>query len=136
MTKDEIIQQTKRLDLPRGSFIVFGSCPLAAVGLREANDIDMLVSPEQFTAFEKAGWKLVNKGVDDNPLAKGDFEVHQSWSFSSYNPTLEELLSRADYFDGIPFASLEDVRKWKAASGRPKDLADIQLIDDYLKKNA
>jgi hypothetical protein len=36
--------------------------------------------------------------------------------------------------DGIPFASLEEVRKWKIASGRPKDIADIKLIDEYLQK--
>lgn len=34
----------------------------------------------------------------------------------------------------IPIASIEDVKKWKMASGRPKDLQDLRRIAEY-KKN-
>ncbi|PIR87279.1 MAG: hypothetical protein COU11_01270 [Candidatus Harrisonbacteria bacterium CG10_big_fil_rev_8_21_14_0_10_49_15] len=136
MTKDEIIDKTKILNFPKDSYVVFGSCPLAAAGIREANDIDFLVSEELFAKLQKAGWEELDKGKKDKPLTKDMFEAHKSWEFSSYNPTLEHLLSTAQVIDGVPFASLEEVRKWKAASGRPKDLIDIDLIDKYWELNS
>jgi len=63
------------------------------------------------------------------------FEAHDTWSFDAYQPTLDELLSRAMIIDDIPFASLRDVILWKQAAGRPKDTRDIKLINEYLARN-
>lgn len=41
MTGQEIIAKVKKLKLPKNSYVVFGSGPLAAAGIREADDIDM-----------------------------------------------------------------------------------------------
>ena len=132
MTKEEIIAKVKGLNLPKSSYVVFGGAPLTIAGIRESNDIDMMVTKEVLAQLEKAGWKEFKKGRDDKPLTYDVFEAHDNWNFSSYNPTLEQLLASATVVDGIPFASLDEVRKWKMASGRPKDLADIELIDKYL----
>lgn len=134
MTGKDIISKVKALHLPKGSYVVFGSCPLAVMELREANDIDLLVSQEIYERLRNAGWRKVHKGPNDTPLTHDVFEAHNNWNFSSYNPTLKELLASAIDVDNVSFASISDVRKWKAASGRPKDSADIKLIDDYLKK--
>lgn len=134
MTKQEIITKVKALNLPKGGYIVFGSCPMALAGIRESSDIDMLVSPQLFSELKNQGWKVLQKGPKDNPLVKDDFEAHPNWNFSKYKPTLAHLLSSAQIVDGVPFASLGEVRKWKSASGRPKDLKDIELIDKYLAK--
>lgn len=137
MTKDEIITKVRELNLQKGSYIVFGSCPLAVAGIREANDIDLLVSDEVFAELKRAGWQELYKSPDDIPLAKDVFEAHNNWNFStsqSYNPTLKTLLESATVIDGVPFASLEEVLKWKKASKRPKDLADIELINKYLAR--
>lgn len=134
MTGDEIIAKVKTLGWTPGSYIVFGSCPMALVDLRESNDIDFLVTPELFEELREADWKELVKGPDDKPLVLDDFEVHPDWHFSPDNPSLEQLLETATIVDDIPFASLEEVRKWKAFSGRPKDLEDVKLIDQYLKK--
>jgi hypothetical protein len=69
MTSQEIVEKVKVLNLPIGSYIVFGSCPLAAVNLREAGDIDILVSDAVLGQLRKAGWKEINKGPSDKPLA-------------------------------------------------------------------
>jgi len=134
MTISEIIAKAKTLNLPEHSYIVFGSCPMAAAGLREANDIDMLVSDSAFRELSRRGWQELQKGPDDKPLVFDVFEAHPNWNFSSYKPTLEHLLATADVIDGVPFASLDEVRKWKVSSGRPKDLVDTELIDKYLAK--
>ena len=132
MKKEEIISKVKGLNLTENSYVVYGSCPLAVAGIREAQDVDMLVSKELFSELREKGWEELVKNSNDKPLTHDVFEAHDSWDFSSYNPTLEHLLSTATVVDGVPFAALEEVRKWKAASGRPKDLMDIALLDTYL----
>lgn len=107
---------------------------MAAVGIREAKDIDLLVAHDVIERLKKLGWQQIDKGEDDKPFVKGVFEAHSSWSCSPYQPTLEHLLKTADIIDGVPFASLEEVRKWKLSSDKPKHRADIKLIDDYLRK--
>lgn len=134
MTGQQIIARVKELGFPSSSYIVFGSCPMALAGIRESSDIDMLVSKELFAKLGEAGWQELEKTPEDKPLTHDVFEALDNWRFGAYNPTLEHLLSSATVVDGIPFASLGEVRKWKKASGRPKDLVDIELIDAYLEK--
>ena len=135
MTKEEIITKVKNLNLPKDSYIVFGSCPLTIHGIREARDIDLLVSKEILIKLKKIGWQKLNKGLNDKPFVYDVFEAHDNWDFSSYSPTLKHLLLGAEMVENIPFASLEEVRKWKLAWGRKQDLADVSLIDKYFLKS-
>lgn len=88
MNKKEIISKVQSLNLPRGSYVVFGSCPLAVLGIREANDIDLMVSKELFEDLKKRGWQDRHKDSNDVPLVLDVFEAHTNWDFSSYSPTL------------------------------------------------
>lgn len=133
MTKDDIIAKVKALHLPEGSYIVFGAGPMAVAGIRETNDIDLYVTPELYASLQDRGWQKITKGPHDTPVVHDVFEAHEDWDFSSYHPTLEHLLATATIVDGIPFASLDEVRSWKVSSHRPKDLADIALIDKFRK---
>ena len=138
----EIIEKVKSLGLPEDSYVVFGSCPLAVVGLREASDIDMYVTLDVWKKMKLGGWKELDKGECDVPLVSDVFEMHTNWGFGppggeaghGYNPSLADLQATAMIIEGVPFASLAEVRKWKASYNRPKDLADIALIDKYLQK--
>jgi 2-phosphoglycerate kinase len=136
MTAQEIIEKVKALNLPKDSYCVFGSCPMAVAGIREANDIDLLVSKEVLAELRQRGWKEVYKAADDVPVASDVFEAHDHWNFSSYSPTLEYLLSTATVVDSVPFASLEEVKKWKTASDKPKHQEDVRLIDEYLRTDS
>lgn len=49
---------------------------------------------------------------------------------------MSELLGRALVIDGVAFASIGDVRKWKESSGGAKHMSDVKLIDDYLAKQS
>lgn len=135
MTKEEITTKVKALNLPKDSYVVFGSGPLALAGIRGANDIDLLVSEDLFAKLKKAGWQELHKSSNDRPLVYDVFEAHNNWDFSLYSPTLKHLLTNAIVVDGVPFASLREVRKWKVASGRSKDFVDINLIDQYLESD-
>jgi hypothetical protein len=136
VNKDQIITAVKSLNLPAGSYIVFGSCPLAAAGIRESSDIDLVVSHEIFDALCAAGWQRHDDKGTVQSCTQGPFDVHTGWDFGTYNPTLADLLKTANLIDAVPFASLSEVREWKSVSARPKDLVDVALIDDYLKNNS
>jgi hypothetical protein len=135
MSLDEVITTVKKLKLPEGSYIVYGSGPLALHKIRDVNDVDMLVTKELKTELKASGWEEINKGPNDTPVVKGDIEAHDTWSFCDYNPTLDELLSRADTYEGVAFASLEDVLQWKSASpASDKNLKDIEIIQAKLSE--
>lgn len=131
MTSDEIVAKVQRLGLPEGKYIVYGSGPLAAAGIREAGDVDLYVTTDLLENLKSQGWKKITKGPGDEPYTYDVFEAHDNWDFSPYAPKLSALLKTATQVDGVPFASLEEVRKWKVASGGPKHLADVKLIDLY-----
>lgn len=132
MTKEQIISKIKTLDLPDDSYVVFGSCPMAVFGLREANDIDLYVSSQVLQHLRNSDWMELYKAANDTPLVYDVFEAHDNWNFSSYKPTLDHLRKTCILVDGVPFAALDEVRKWKQASGGDKHLADVALIDKYL----
>ncbi|CAN5380725.1 hypothetical protein BH09PAT4_BH09PAT4_07720 [soil metagenome] len=135
MTGNDIVRAVKALNPPEGEYIVFGSCPMAIAGIRESSDVDMMVSPALLAKFKRLGWQQVVKGDEARPYAWDVFEAHTEWNFGAYRPTLEQLLSTATIVEGIPFVSLAEVKKWKMASGRPKDVIDVALIDKYLKQD-
>jgi hypothetical protein len=128
LNKEDIIEKVKSLNLPHNSYVVFGSGPLAAAGIRKTQDIDLFVNPRIFEMLLHRGWEL----NDDETLTRDEFEVGDSWVFGTYRPRLEDLLATADVIKGVPFVNLHEVRKWKQQMSRPKDHHDIEMIDDYL----
>ena len=51
---EELLQQVRDLHLPLGSYVLFGSAPMGARGMREMKDVDMVVTPEVFEDFKKS----------------------------------------------------------------------------------
>lgn len=135
MTPAQIIAQVQNRNLPEGEYLVFGSAPMCMRGIRECEDIDLLVSPRTYEDLKSKGWKERNTKIG-RMLIREPFEVSADWKFGAYNPSLKELLPRANVFGGIPFASLEDVIAWKTAFGREKDKTDLRLINDHLRREA
>lgn len=130
----DIIRKVKSLNLPLGEYAVFGSGPLVIRGIREAHDIDVVVTPELYQKLKKEGWKEKVWEGGGKHLAKGVFEVTTKWGCGEYNPAIDQLIDEAEIMDEIPFVRLEEVLKWKQAFGREKDKRDIQLIEDFLSK--
>lgn len=124
-----VTKEINSLNLPKDSFVVVGSGILEALGIRQSDDIDMIVAQETYDRFEAEGWD--HDSWSDQTVLKHDvFDIGISW----YGSTIEELLTRATVIDGIPYLSLSDVYDWKKQLGRGKDLADLKLIDVYLAK--
>lgn len=132
---EDIISKIKKLNLPDGHYMVMGSAILQILGIRQAQDIDLLVSPELFVELkEKRGWHIHPKYPTSLDNAEKTAGAKQSLDFMRQNYTLKGALPTAYWCEGIPFENLEMLVDAKTQLGREKDLIDIKLIQDYLLK--
>ena len=133
MNKQELMRVVKGLDLDPASFIVVGSGVLAALELREAGDVDVIVSPETFQRFEaNPAWQ--RKTFDDGnySLVRGGCELMLDWGSPDKKPNLQDLKQDECTLNGIPFISPSRLLAWKERARRPKDLKDIEILRTYL----
>jgi len=132
----DIFEEVKSLNFPLGEYLVLGSGPLAARGIREYKDIDILVKEKLYDELIKHGWKTVEiNGVNGKfeVLKNGKFEVDKRVWCGNYKPDTDNLTKNAEIINGVPFMPLEELVKFKTALGREKDLKDIALIRKYLE---
>jgi len=135
-----IFEEVRNLDFPDGQYVVVGSGPMAAHGLKEIQDVDIVVTSELFEKCKQEGWEQVSwtypERLGQVYLKRGLVELYLDVSCGDFNPTLEELLQRTEYVEGIPFAALADILQFKKAYGRSKHLEDVLEIERYLKKRS
>ncbi len=128
----ELFEKVKELGLPSGSYAIFGSGPMAVRGLRECRDIDLVVTEELFEEYKSAsGWELKDAGGKEM-LAKDGIEMAADWGPGEWD--VEQLIEDADIIENLPFVRLAEVLRWKKLLKREKDLKDIEIIEDYFKK--
>lgn len=125
-----IKKEIEKLGLPHGSFMVVGSSVMAAYSLRQTRDIDMVVTEDVFAELDDGSWQH-DSSMGITTLRKGLFDIGASWDGAKF----EDVVGRAVVIDGIPYLSLADLRQWKLKIGRHKDIADVKLIDEYLRTN-
>ncbi len=131
----DYISRVKELNLPKGEFMVCGSAILDVLGIRKAQDVDVLVSPKLFEKLEREdGWQRHHKYTTTLEHPKGISGAKQTLDFMKENYSLEEALPLATYIEDIPFMSLDMLVNAKRQLGREKDLRDIILIEEYLKR--
>lgn len=132
----DFISRVKALNLPEEEFMVCGSAILDVLGIRKAQDVDLLVSSELFQKLESDdGWKRHSKYKTSLEHPEGISGAKQTLDFMKENYSLDEALPLATYIEGIPFMSLEMLINAKTQLGREKDLKDIKLIKKYLDNN-
>lgn len=134
MDNQELFQRVKDLNLPMGEYAIFGSGPMGARGIREMNDVDIIVTHKLWDEFvNRAGWE--SKEIDGlhrlkNPVL--NIEIWEDWWIGW---DVDEMIKQAEIFDGLPFVKLEMMIEWKTLVAREKDLKDLELIKNWLKKN-
>ncbi|MCL4372363.1 hypothetical protein M1373_03530 [Candidatus Marsarchaeota archaeon] len=133
MKFEEIAKRTKALGFHIGEYALFGSVPLAAHGIRESQDIDVLVTHEVYQRLKSQGWEVEVFPNGREMLKKGCFEVGENWDYGVYNPNPARLIKEADIIEGIPVVRLEEALAWKKVFGREKDKNDVKLINKFLK---
>ena len=118
------LKELKELKLPKDKFAVFGSGPLAIRGLRENEDIDIILKKDIYNDL-KSKYPSNEKGG----LQIGQIEVYDRWQFGE---DVNQLIDSADIIEGIRFVKLEHVLEWKKKRMKEKDIKDIKLIEKYL----
>lgn len=124
------LAELKNLNLPTDQFAVFGGGVLAIRGIRECEDLDIIV-PQDF--LEELSRKYPVEQMDSN------IRVHLSKNIEAvtapFGEKLEvaEIIKTAEIFGGIRFEDLSRAIEDKRKLGRKKDLEDIRLIEEYLK---
>lgn len=131
-----IFERVKKLDFLLGKYVVVGGT-MEAHGLRKAKDADLVVTPEFFEELINTGcrkYRYRKCSITGERMLKGDkVHIYSEYGYGDYSADPEQIIKDAVIIQGIPFLQLEDLKKWKTACGRPKDLRDIEMINDYLR---
>ncbi len=132
------------LGLPAGEYVVVGSAGLEARGIltntgkfRKASDIDLLVSVACFELLRHRGWHesiVVQHCIARSRLAHMgailEAEAFDDFYFQGVECDTDLLIRRAEVINGIAFLPLRTLRAVKLDRGLPKDLADVERIDE------
>lgn len=133
---NSLLRTLDSLSLPdnKGSYAIFGSGPMAIRGLKEAHDLDVVISPIIWNSLIKKGHKtsIAPSGTQRILIVDSsgnELELMKEWSMGV---NAEEILKSSENIKGHWYGSLELLLKWKKNMNRPKDLEDIRTIEEYL----
>lgn len=132
MDKKTLIDKIKNLNFPKGEYLVIGSWILSMLGIRESQDIDILVTKKLFNGLKKSWERAEHEKFGKLFLEKDVFEISNKSKFWKYNTNTEKLIEKALIIENIPFMNLDEFIKFKMALGREKDIQDIKFIKEYL----
>lgn len=134
MYEHTLLEKVKALRFALEDYAVFGSGPLLVHGLVEdINDVDLVARGVARARARSLGSVLVApKGDPVVRLGDGDIEVFAGW----LGMDLEAIIDGAAIMGGLPFAQLEDIRAFKRALGRQKNLGHVLLIEEHLRGRA
>lgn len=123
----EKLKELDKLNLPKKNYAITGSGPLAIRNIRNANDIDILVKKDTWENL-----KTKYTSYDENHIKIGNIEIWKD--FINLTPIINEVIDSAEIIEKYPFVTLEHTISWKKFLNREKDLKDIKLIENFLKK--
>ena len=133
-----IFERVKALKFPNEHYVVVGSGVMDAKGIREAKDLDIIVTPELFNACLKDGWELkpwTKKEVPGEPwLHKKSVDLMINLHYRGQPLLAQDLIREGEIIEGVCFVKLEQLLVFKREYGRPKDFEDIKLIEAFLLK--
>jgi hypothetical protein len=138
LSQDKLIRRLVKLvaelDLDRRDFVIFGSGPLLAHGLRRRiRDLDVVARGRVWRRVCQYGIPAIGE-INGAPMAlfcNGLIQFSRGWISEDWDP--DDLIDRAEVIQGLPFAQLTDVLAYKQMLRRPKDLPDIEALLDLLR---
>ena len=124
-------------DLCEENAVVIGSGILGARGIRESNDIDVVVSKDAFQRLT-ADARLTAGMNHGRPVLRGDdIEIFDIWEVLGRVWRYEDLTRESVIIDCVRFITPEFLLRVKESwssmpDARQKDIDDVQLIRKYL----
>lgn len=123
--RNEIIEKVKKLDLPINEYWITAGAALVIHGIKSSTrDIDLGCSTKLCDELVQRGFQC--KVAEDYKriiTINDSIELFENW-----------FVDEIKMIDELPVGSLESIKKQKMKLARKKDLDDIKMIDDYLKK--
>lgn len=127
----KLLKKFKKLNLPDGEYAIYGSGPLGARGIRDVNDLDVIVSNGLYLKLKEK----YSKNFKKDRITIGKIEIYPCWKWEPKINQLENAIKQSELIEGIRFIRLNDMINYKKKMGRTKDFDDIKLIESYFKKN-
>lgn len=116
-------------DLDRREFVIFGSGPLLAHGLRTSiRDLDIVARRAAWDSVSRRGLPAIGP-ISGTPMTLfwGTLiQFSSQWISPDWDP--DDLIDRAELIRGLPFAQLTDVLAYKQMLRRPKDRPDLEAL--------
>lgn len=131
----KVSEELKQLDIDPDDCIVVGSGVMGALGIRQTDDLDLCVNQKTYDRFKALGWeeKVWPQGAPT--IHHGNVDMGTDWGDDKSIFTLQELNKHMVEIDGVNYINLQFLRSWKVNKGREKDLRDVEMIDEYLRRN-
>jgi len=130
-----LVKLVTELDLDSRDFVIFGSGPLLAHGLRRRiRDLDVVARGTAWRRVSQHGFPAAG-AINGAPMALfwgGLIQFSPGWISEDWDT--DDLIDRAEIIQGLPFAQLTDVLVYKQKLDRPKDRADIEALLDLLSQ--
>lgn len=123
--------ELQELKLPTGHYAVTASGPLGIRGIRDVDDLDLIVDDE---LWEQLSQKHKPEGQRIQVSSNVEASREQGFEPDPSGPTVAEQINTAEMISGIPFVQLDHLIYWKTKMGRNKDKRDLELIRDWLSK--
>ena len=126
MNKQDIINRLKEFPYSKDEYWVITGSAMVLYGIREmTHDIDMGCSSKMADQLEKDGYVPTLTESGNRKFVIGDdIEIFENWKYGS----IERI-------DGVPVLSLDGLIEMKKSLGREKDYRDIDLIEEFKKKD-
>lgn len=122
-------ERVRGLGLPTDRVIVIGSGLLDQLNIREAKDIDLVVTPGLFEQLKLDPRFDRAEKFEEEYLTSSDgvCEIWRTWGGKDFNG----LMADSENHNGVSYVSLTFLERWKRAKARPKDLQDVERIEEY-----
>jgi len=139
---DALTRELRRLISP-SQVVLVGSAPLAYRGLRDVNDLDVLVEESAFQRISKHfphDWSVEHDTERDiygasTPAGMIQLSSHAAPFVGEVGLCSYDIVSKAtNTDDGWLIMSLEHVYRIKLARRQEKDLDDLRLIGELLNR--
>ncbi|MGW3999872.1 hypothetical protein [Amycolatopsis sp. NPDC004772] len=135
--RNRLVRELVALDLDPDQFVVFGSAPLLAHGLRTTiRDLDVVARGDVLTWAKRTGTPGVGAYSGDPvwQFCGGRIQFSAGWITPQWD--VGELMDGAEVIGGLRWARPGDVLRYKLELLRPKDRVDIAKIRAYLRRPA
>jgi len=132
-----LVKIVTELDLDCCDFVIFGSGPLLAHGLRQRiSDLDVVARGSVWQRVSEYGCPGTGS-LNGAPMALfwgGRIQFSRGWISDDWDT--DDLIDRAEVINGLRFARLTDILAYKQMLLRPKDLPDIAAVRYWEKFEA